>query len=69
MLFGPFPNNRIDFFIASTRTWLSRVEEEIDSFLLAGRFGCRSHELTIEFKFRVSTYNIRALTYNIKEFL
>ena len=22
-----------------------------------------------EFKFRVSTYNIRALTYNIKEFL
>ena len=25
--------------------------------------------LTIEFKFRVSTYNIRALTYNIKEFL
>ena len=27
------------------------------------------HELTIEFKFRVSTYNIRALTYNIKEFL
>ena len=34
LLFGPFPNNRIDFFIASTRTWLSRVEEEIDSFLL-----------------------------------
>ena len=28
-----------------------------------------SSELTIEFKFRVSTYNIRALTYNIKEFL
>ena len=25
--------------------------------------------LSIEFKFRVSTYNIRALTYNIKEFL
>ena len=26
LLFGPFPNNRIDFFIASTRTWVVRVE-------------------------------------------
>ena len=25
LLFGPFPNNRIDFFIASTRTWLGSV--------------------------------------------
>ena len=41
-----------------------RVDLRVDSVVLESM-----SRLTIEFKFRVSTYNIRALTYNIKEFL
>ena len=64
-------NHKLDHLISTAvrfHPWTAVTGNQVSLWI---KFLLQDHTrgLTIEFKFRVSTYNIRALTYNIKEFL